>query len=144
MSVGYTGRFLVGGLHSTNIVRENGVRSFSRYYSSVKDEYQKKIADQVKEFPCVLYMKGTPERPMCGFSNTVIRILEAEGATFKSHNVLEDDDLRENIKSFSNWPTIPQVYIKGEFVGGADIMMNMYKTGELSKMLEDAGVVEKQ
>ncbi|KYQ88659.1 glutaredoxin-related family protein [Tieghemostelium lacteum] len=114
-----------------------------RCYSSLSDSLKLKIEGQIKEHSCVVYMKGTPERPMCGFSNTVVRILEAEGADFKSHNILEDQELREGIKVFSNWPTLPQVYVKGEFVGGADIMMNMYKSGELSKLLENAGVVEK-
>eukprot|EP01133_Synstelium_polycarpum_P015820 gene15820-18800_t len=116
--------------------------SFARYYATKAEEYQQKIASQVKEAPCVIYMKGTPAQPMCGFSNTVIRILEAEGATFSAHNVLADEDLRQGIKDFSNWPTIPQVYVEGEFVGGADIMMSMYKSGELTKMLEKAGVVK--
>ncbi|GAM25392.1 hypothetical protein SAMD00019534_085670, partial [Acytostelium subglobosum LB1] len=116
--------------------------SFRRFYASISEEYRKKLTTQVNEAPCVLYMKGTPERPQCGFSNTVVRILEAEGATYKSHNILEDDDLRQGMKDFSNWQTFPQVYIQGEFVGGADIMMSMYKSGELTTMLEKAGCVE--
>ena len=79
----------------------------------------------------VVFMKGVPDQPQCGFSNTVVQILKAEGTSFKGFNVLADPDLREGIKSYSNWPTIPQVYIDGEFIGGCDTTMEMYKSGEL-------------
>eukprot|EP01132_Coremiostelium_polycephalum_P004717 gene4717-5891_t len=129
---------------STNRLIEQQCRTtFKRYYSSRNEEVLKLIEQQVKESPCVLYMKGTPDSPMCGFSNTAVRILDATGANFTAHNVLADEVLREQIKKYSNWPTIPQLYVKGEFVGGADIMMTMYKSGELEKVLVDAGVVDK-
>eukprot|EP01113_Clastostelium_recurvatum_P007100 TRINITY_DN1327_c0_g1_i1.p1 TRINITY_DN1327_c0_g1~~TRINITY_DN1327_c0_g1_i1.p1 ORF type:complete len:175 (-),score=54.42 TRINITY_DN1327_c0_g1_i1:218-742(-) len=103
------------------------------------DPVQKKIAEDVKRSACVIYMKGTPEQPMCGFSNAVVRVLNAEDARYASYNVLEDSGIREGIKAYTGWPTIPQVFIKGEFIGGADITVEMYKSGELGKKLEEAG-----
>ncbi len=94
------------------------------------------IKQQVSENPVVLYMKGTPDAPMCGFSAAAVQILEACGAdSVATVNVLENEDIRQGIKAFSNWPTIPQLYVKGEFVGGADIMREMYQSGELQKLL---------
>src|SRR5215510_454802 len=97
---------------------------------------QEKIRQQVTENRVVLYMKGTPEAPMCGFSAAAVQILEACGADeVATVNVLADADIRQGIKQFSNWPTIPQLYVDGEFVGGADIMREMYQSGELQKHL---------
>jgi len=105
-------------------------------------DIQQVIQDQVSSNPVVLYMKGSPRMPMCGFSATATQILKHCGVTeYFSVNVLEDEAIRQGIKSFSNWPTIPQLYIKGEFVGGADIMREMFDNGELKQMLTDAGVV---
>ncbi len=87
-----------------------------------------------------LYMKGTPIFPQCGFSARVIQILTHMGVPFKSANVLEDDELRDGIKSFSQWPTIPQLYVKGEFVGGCDIDTEMFQSGELESLLKESGV----
>ena len=87
-----------------------------------------------------LYMKGTPIFPQCGFSARVIQILTHMGLPFKSANVLEDDELRDGIKSFSQWPTIPQLYVKGEFVGGCDIVTEMFQSGELESLLKESGV----
>lgn len=98
------------------------------------------IAEQVKADDVVLFMKGTPIFPQCGFSAMVVQVLSHAGVKFSAHNVLEDDGLREGIKSYSSWPTIPQLYVKGEFVGGCDIIRDMYETGELQKLLEDKGV----
>ncbi|KAM9980791.1 hypothetical protein ACTFIY_003104 [Dictyostelium cf. discoideum] len=131
------------GSKTTGFLRST---QFVRSYSNKSESYKRALDDvksQVATSPCVLYMKGIPERPECGFSNTAVRILQAEGAVFTSHNVLKNDDLREAIKEFGDWPTIPQLYVNGEFVGGADILMGLYKTGELSKILSDAGVVKK-
>ncbi len=88
----------------------------------------------------VLYMKGTPVFPQCGFSAQAVQILSMLGVEFKGVDVLADPGIRQGIKDFSNWPTIPQLYIKGEFVGGADIMREMYQSGELQKSLHDKGV----
>ncbi|HUF20172.1 MAG TPA: Grx4 family monothiol glutaredoxin [Burkholderiales bacterium] len=97
---------------------------------------QEIIRKQVTENPVVLYMKGTPEAPMCGFSAAAVQILEACGANnVATVNVLENEEIRQAIKTFSNWPTIPQLYVNGEFVGGADIVREMYQSGELQKLL---------
>jgi monothiol glutaredoxin len=97
---------------------------------------QEIIRKQVTENPVVLYMKGSPEAPMCGFSAAAVQILEACGAdNVATVNVLEHEDIRQGIKTYSNWPTIPQLYVNGEFIGGADIMREMYQSGELQKLL---------
>lgn len=104
-------------------------------------DIQDVIREQVTSNPVVLYMKGTPQFPMCGFSATAIQILKNLGVTqLYSVNVLENEEIRSGIKEFANWPTIPQLYIKGEFVGGCDIMREMYENGELKTMLAEAGV----
>jgi monothiol glutaredoxin len=96
---------------------------------------QERIRKQVTDNPVVLYMKGTPEAPMCGFSAAAVQILEACGVEeVATVNVLEDAEVRQGIKDFSSWPTVPQLYVKGEFVGGADIMREMYQSGELQKL----------
>ena len=99
-----------------------------------------RIQDQLKSNPVVLYMKGTPDFPQCGFSARVVQILTHMGVPFQTANVLEDEGLREGIKQFSNWPTIPQLYVKGEFVGGCDIVTEMFQSGELKTALEEKGV----
>jgi monothiol glutaredoxin len=102
------------------------------------------IENEVKGNDVVLFMKGTPQFPMCGFSGQVVQILDHIGVSYKGVNVLESDDLREGIKSFSNWPTIPQLYVKGEFVGGCDIVREMFQAGELQDLLKDKGVAVKE
>lgn len=97
-----------------------------------------KIRDQVNSKPIMIYMKGTPEMPLCGFSNAVVRTFDSLGCTYGSVNVLEDAEIRQGIKEFSNWPTIPQVYIKGEFVGGCDIILEMHQRGELQPLVQAA------
>ncbi len=100
-------------------------------------DVQEIIREQVTNHPVVLYMKGTPQAPMCGFSATAVKILQACNLPlFFSVNVLEDNDIREGVKVFSEWPTIPQLYIRGEFIGGCDIMREMYQSGELKQLLE--------
>jgi monothiol glutaredoxin len=102
------------------------------------------IDDSVKSNDVFLFMKGTPDFPQCGFSSQVVQILNYLGVDFKSANVLADPALREGIKAYTNWPTIPQLYVKGEFVGGADIVREMFQAGELQTHLEQAGVPVKQ
>ena len=92
-----------------------------------------KIKDNNSKDPVVLYMKGNPTFPQCGFSSTVVQILKHIGVNFQSYDVLQDENLREGIKSFSNWPTIPQLYVKNEFVGGCDIIREMFESGELKE-----------
>mmetsp|Transcript_7657 Transcript_7657/g.11662 ORF Transcript_7657/g.11662 Transcript_7657/m.11662 type:complete len:161 (-) Transcript_7657:281-763(-) len=106
------------------------------------DAVQKLIAKQVQDNPVMLYMKGTPNSPMCGFSAQVVRILHATGVDFSSVNVLEHDSIREGIKKFSDWPTIPQVYIKGEFIGGCDILTGMFQSGDLQDTLEKSKLLK--
>ncbi|MBD2943472.1 Grx4 family monothiol glutaredoxin [Burkholderia pseudomallei] len=96
---------------------------------------QQRIKQIVDENPVVLFMKGTAQFPMCGFSGRAVQVLKACGVDqFKTVNVLEDEEIRQGIKEFSNWPTIPQLYVKGEFVGGSDIMIEMYQSGELQQL----------
>jgi monothiol glutaredoxin len=92
--------------------------------------------------PVFLFMKGTPEFPQCGFSATVISILDHLGVDYGSANILEDADLRQGVKDFSNWPTIPQIYVKGEFLGGCDIAKEMFQSGELKQLFEEKGVLQ--
>jgi monothiol glutaredoxin len=103
-------------------------------------DIQTRIADDVKNNDVLLYMKGTPAFPQCGFSAVTAQILSHLGVKFKAVNVLEDPDVREGIKAFSNWPTIPQLYVKGEFVGGADIVREMFEQQELVPFLEERGI----
>lgn len=99
-------------------------------------DVQQRIKQQVESHPVVLFMKGTPQIPQCGFSASVVEVLKACGVKeLHTVNVLEDPDIRQGIKDFANWPTIPQLYVKGQFVGGADIVREMYQSGELQKLL---------
>jgi monothiol glutaredoxin len=99
-----------------------------------------RIQKEVGESDVVLFMKGTPLFPQCGFSAAVVDVLERVGIEYASHDVLQDPELRQGIKEFSNWPTIPQVYVKGEFIGGCDIVREMFASGELESFLNDKGV----
>ncbi|HSK40815.1 MAG TPA: Grx4 family monothiol glutaredoxin [Arenibaculum sp.] len=99
-----------------------------------------RIKSDVSENDVVLYMKGTPVFPQCGFSAAVVQVLNHMGVKFKGVDVLVDPSLRQGIKDYSNWPTVPQLYVKGEFVGGCDIVREMYETGELEELLETKGV----
>ncbi|MEW6465813.1 MAG: Grx4 family monothiol glutaredoxin [Burkholderiaceae bacterium] len=108
-----------------------------------KDDTQQRIDDLVKTHDIVLFMKGTASFPMCGFSGRAVQILKACGVdpkTVTTVNVLEDEAIRQGIKEYSNWPTIPQLYVKGEFIGGSDIMMEMYESGELQQLVGTARV----
>ena len=98
------------------------------------------IKAKIDANPVMLFMKGTPQFPQCGFSSVVVQILDHLGVEYGSENVLESDDLRQGIKTFSDWPTIPQLYVKGEFVGGCDIIREMFEQGELRGFLEGKGV----
>mmetsp|Transcript_2784 Transcript_2784/g.4525 ORF Transcript_2784/g.4525 Transcript_2784/m.4525 type:complete len:150 (-) Transcript_2784:333-782(-) len=112
----------------------------TKSYAAPSITVHEQIQKDIDTDPVVVFMKGVPDAPMCGFSNTVVQIMKAEGVSFKGYNVLASPELREGIKEFSSWPTIPQVYIKGEFIGGCDVTMEMYKSGELRKLLQDAGL----
>ena len=102
-----------------------------------------RIKQQIGGDDVVLYMKGTPVFPMCGFSAAVVQVLSQAGVPFQSYNILDDMDLREGLKKFSNWPTFPQLYVKGELVGGCDIVREMAASGELEQLLAEKGVPHK-
>jgi monothiol glutaredoxin, Grx4 family len=102
------------------------------------------IDDKVKNNDVFLFMKGSPDFPQCGFSGQVVQILNYLGVDYSSANVLESDELREGIKAYTNWPTIPQLYVKGEFIGGADIVREMFQSGELQAHFQQAGIAVKQ
>ncbi len=104
--------------------------------ASIQDE----IKQELSGTEVVLFMKGTPQMPMCGFSGQVVQILDYLGVTYKGVNVLANEEIRQGVKEFSNWPTIPQLYVKGEFVGGCDIVREMFQTGELATFLGEQGV----
>lgn len=104
------------------------------------DPVQQRIGDIVTRNDVVLFMKGTPLFPQCGFSSRAVAILEHLGVDYESVDVLQDQGIRQGIKAFSDWPTIPQLYVKGEFVGGSDIMMEMYEAGELQQLMVDQGL----
>ncbi|MBA5724388.1 Grx4 family monothiol glutaredoxin [Candidatus Liberibacter sp.] len=94
------------------------------------------IQDEIRNNDVVLFMKGTPEYPQCGFSREVVKILDSISVLYKAINILLDDDLRQDIKEYSEWPTIPQLYVKGEFIGGCDIVREMFQSGELQELLK--------
>jgi monothiol glutaredoxin len=102
-----------------------------------------RIQTEIEANPVMLYMKGNAMFPQCGFSARVVQILQHVGVPFATANVLEDAELRDGIKAFSNWPTIPQLYVKGEFVGGCDIITEMFQAGELTKLMADNGIAHK-
>jgi monothiol glutaredoxin len=108
--------------------------------ASIQDEIKQELAGT----EVVLFMKGTPQMPMCGFSGQVVQILDYIGVEYKGVNVLANEEIRQGVKEFSNWPTIPQLYVKGEFVGGCDIVREMFQTGELATYLSEQGVACQQ
>ncbi len=104
------------------------------------DTVNDRIKNTVTSNDVVLYMKGTPTFPQCGFSSTVVQIFDYLGAEYASVNVLEDAEVRQGIKDYNNWPTVPQIFVKGEFIGGCDIMREMFETGELKTLLAEKGI----
>ena len=110
--------------------------------SAIADPIQGFITKTITEHSVVLFMKGVPDSPQCGFSAVTVQILDHLGVDFVGVNVLQDDGLRQGIKAFSDWPTIPQLYVKGEFVGGSDIVRQMFQSGELKPFLAEKGLIE--
>jgi monothiol glutaredoxin len=106
------------------------------------DPVQQRIADLVASSDVVLFMKGSPLFPQCGFSSKAIAILDHLGVAYQSVDVLQDQEVRQGIKAFSDWPTIPQLYVKGEFLGGSDIMMEMFEAGELQQLMDEQAVAK--
>ena len=101
-----------------------------------------RIEDQLKSHDVLLYMKGTPDFPQCGFSGQAVAALKAVGKPFAYVNIFEDEEIREGLKTYSNWPTFPQLYVKGELIGGSDIVVEMYHSGELKSLIEEATPAE--
>lgn len=130
-----------------NAVRASTLGRFaprSTFVRFLSEETRQAIDEAVHSAPVVLFMKGTPEAPACGFSRATIQLLGQQGVDpqkFAAYNVLEDDELRQGIKEFSEWPTIPQLYVNNEFVGGCDILTNMSQSGELAELLDSAGAL---
>ncbi|ODN83425.1 Grx4 family monothiol glutaredoxin [Cryptococcus amylolentus CBS 6039] len=140
MSFARFGLRTLRSLPQSQVARSTNLISQSRLLST---EARKLIDDAVHSNPLVLFMKGSPEAPQCGFSRAVCQILDVQGVpreNIKSYNCLEDQELREGIKEYSEWPTIPQVYVKGEFVGGCDILLSMHQSGELEELLIKEGL----
>ena len=108
---------------------------------AAQEPVQAFIAKTVADHPVVLFMKGVPDQPKCGFSSLVVQILDHMGVDFVGVDVLQDEELRQGVKAFSDWPTIPQLYVKGEFVGGSDIVREMFQGGELKPLLAEKGVL---
>lgn len=106
-------------------------------FFSASNEIKDLVEKDIKDYDVMVYMKGTPDAPQCGFSKRAVQILEASGVEFASRNVLEDPELREGIKTVTNWPTIPQIFIGGDFVGGSDTLYEMFKSGELETLLNE-------
>lgn len=111
--------------------------------STIDPQFKKKIDDFIKANKVAIFIKGEPDAPRCGFSNAVLQILNLHGCDFKSKNILEDEQLRQTMKIYSNWPTFPQVYMDGEFVGGCDILLGMHQSGELVDELKKIGIHSK-
>jgi monothiol glutaredoxin len=137
------------GSQSTCLVRSFSVEGHNDFSPKKKvsepegmDAVLELISKQVKENDVMLYMKGTPSAPQCGFSGQTARVLNAVGVDFSSVNVLQYPMIREGVKQFSQWPTLPQLYVKGEFVGGCEIITEMFQKGELQKMLKEKKLIE--
>jgi monothiol glutaredoxin len=129
------------GLHGwVNDLAREGKTAGGLPQKETKMSIEQFIDNEVKSNDVVLFMKGTPQFPQCGFSGQVVQILDHIGVGYKGLNVLESADLRNGIKDYSNWPTIPQLYVKGEFVGGCDIIREMFQAGELQQLFADKGI----
>jgi monothiol glutaredoxin len=111
--------------------------------SDLSQALRDRIQGYVNLDKVVVFMKGTPEQPMCGFSRNCVKVLEFHNVPFKGYNVLEDEELRDGVKKFSDWPTIPQVYVKGTFLGGSDILIQMHKEGEITEYLDQQSIPSK-
>ncbi|XP_067239535.1 glutaredoxin-related protein 5, mitochondrial [Chanodichthys erythropterus] len=136
-----TARCLQSGAWHYRTVQNNGelLSVWARLMCS--SAAQKNLEEMVKKDKVVVFIKGTPAQPMCGFSNAVVQILRMHGVdNYAAYNVLDDQDIRQGIKTFSNWPTIPQVYFNGEFVGGCDILLQMHQSGDLVEELQKLGI----
>jgi len=123
-------------INLNTMTRIGSLNMFNKFFCSKSNTIQSHIDKLVKSNKIVVFMKGDPQAPRCGFSNAVVDILSIHKVKFESHDVLADESLRNGIKEYSNWPTIPQVFVDGEFVGGCDIMLQLHRSGELDKILQ--------
>ncbi|CEG83712.1 Putative Glutaredoxin [Rhizopus microsporus] len=139
--------FIRSAVKTSTFFRPNlntSFRSTSLFARWISTEMKTRLDKDIKSKDVVLFMKGTPDAPMCGFSRAAVQILQVQGVDFSkvnAFNVLEDPELRESIKEYSEWPTIPQIYIKGEFIGGCDILLNMHQSGDLEDLLVKEEIV---
>eukprot|EP00190_Bangiopsis_sp_CCMP1999_P004502 CAMPEP_0198733466 /NCGR_PEP_ID=MMETSP1475-20131203/45945_1 /TAXON_ID= ORGANISM="Unidentified sp., Strain CCMP1999" /NCGR_SAMPLE_ID=MMETSP1475 /ASSEMBLY_ACC=CAM_ASM_001111 /LENGTH=164 /DNA_ID=CAMNT_0044496771 /DNA_START=93 /DNA_END=587 /DNA_ORIENTATION=+ len=131
-------RFASGGNSATDVESDDDFKPQVKKVAKEENSIQKEIAKIVQESPVVLFMKGLPSAPQCGFSFRTVQILNTHGAEYRAFNVLSSMELRDGIKQFSHWPTVPQLFVKGEFIGGCDIVESLHKSGELKTMLNDA------
>ncbi|XKL64922.1 hypothetical protein PGB90_005008 [Kerria lacca] len=122
------------------LIRDMQILTSQCFFSTLRPDVRDKIEKMVNNNKIVVFMKGNPQEPRCGFSNAVVEILRMHGVTYDAHDVLQDDNLRNDIKTYSSWPTIPQVYINGTFVGGCDILLKLHTSGDLITELEKAGI----
>ncbi|KAI9251175.1 thioredoxin-like protein [Sporodiniella umbellata] len=136
--------FLRSAVKTSTFLRPTLNKQTPLFVRWISTEMKARLDKDIKSNDVVLFMKGTPDLPMCGFSRAAVQIMQVQGVDFaklNSYNVLEDAELRESIKEYSEWPTIPQIYIKGEFVGGCDILLNMHQSGDLEDLLVKEEIV---
>eukprot|EP00188_Purpureofilum_apyrenoidigerum_P000537 Plantae.Rhodophyta-Purpureofilum_apyrenoidigerum.ctg12373.p1 GENE.Plantae.Rhodophyta-Purpureofilum_apyrenoidigerum.ctg12373~~Plantae.Rhodophyta-Purpureofilum_apyrenoidigerum.ctg12373.p1 ORF type:complete len:168 (+),score=20.40 Plantae.Rhodophyta-Purpureofilum_apyrenoidigerum.ctg12373:65-568(+) len=131
-------RFASGDGSATDMDSDDDFKPQVKKVATDKSSIQQEISEIVSQNPIVLFMKGLPSAPQCGFSFRTVQILNAHGSEYRAFNVLSSVELRDGIKQFSHWPTIPQLFVKGEFVGGCDIVESLHRSGELKSMLQDA------
>jgi monothiol glutaredoxin len=124
------------------VAAARSARRATQTYEVIEMDVVERIKSELSSSPVVLFMKGTPDFPQCGFSAQTVAALRAVGAEFKHVNIFEEPELRDALKRYSNWPTYPQLYIKGELVGGCDIALEMYRNGELRKLLTEVGAAK--
>jgi monothiol glutaredoxin len=124
------------------VAAARGARRATQTYEVIEMDVVERIKSELSSSPVVLFMKGTPDFPQCGFSAQTVAALRAVGAEFKHVNIFEEPEMRDALKHYSNWPTYPQLYIKGELVGGCDIALEMYRSGELRKLLTEVGAAK--
>jgi len=124
------------------VAAARGTRRATQTYEVIEMDVVERIKSELSSSPVVLFMKGTPDFPQCGFSAQTVAALRAVGAEFKHVNIFEEPEMRDALKRYSNWPTYPQLYIKGELVGGCDIALEMYRSGELRKLLTELGAAK--
>ena len=137
-------KLLEVNFHSVNVLEDQNIREGIKVYSDWPTIPQLYVKNEIENNDVCLFMKGTPDAPQCGFSMAVNNILKILEVNFKSINVLENQNIREGIKVYSDWPTIPQLYVKNEFIGGCDIIKEMYDNGELIKLLENKNIAFKK